>query len=127
MIFSVGSINLLQCAKNSVYTTAHLDHVRNLIGIDYIGIGGDYDGVRSFPVGLEDVSKYPVLFDELADRGWSRSDLRKLASENILRVMRRVEAVRDSLVDVLPYDFPVPVADIQATGQTTDCRTDFFE
>lgn len=99
--------------------------MRNLIGIDYIGIGGDYDGVRSFPVGLEDVSKYPVLFDALGERGWSRSDLRKLASENVLRVMRRVEAVRDSLITQRPYDRPVPFADMQAIKQPLDCISEY--
>lgn len=104
---------------------AHLEHIRDQIGADHIGIGADYDGIRSLPVGLEDVSKYPALFDALGERGWSRTDLRKLAGENLLRVYKRVEAVRDSLADQLPYDIPIPRADLVATGASFDCRTDF--
>lgn len=83
--------------------------------------------MRILPVGLEDVSKYPALFDALGERGWSRTDLRKLAGENLLRVYKRVEEVRDSLVGELPYDIPIPRADLVATGATFDCRTDFHK
>lgn len=69
----------------------HLDHARGAAGIDHIGIGGDYDGTSLLPVGLENVSTYPALFTELASRGWSSSDLEKLAGLNVLRVMRAVE------------------------------------
>ena len=62
-------------------------------GIDHIGLGGDYDGVAVLPVGLEDVSTYPVLLGALADRGWSADDLAGLTCRNILRVMRDVESV----------------------------------
>jgi len=72
---------------------AHIEHIRKVAGIDHIGIGGDFDGIDSTPVGLEDVSAYPALFAELARRGWSDEDLRKLAGENLLRVMRQAEAV----------------------------------
>jgi membrane dipeptidase len=65
----------------------HLDHAREVVGADHLGLGGDYDGVESLPVGLEDVSTYPALLTELADRGWSDSDLAGLTSENILRVI----------------------------------------
>jgi membrane dipeptidase len=67
---------------------AHVEHAREVAGIDHIGLGGDYDGVRALPEGLEDVSTYPNLFAELADRGWSDSDLTKLAGANTLRVLR---------------------------------------
>lgn len=60
---------------------------------DHVGIGGDYDGVGSLPVGLEDVSTYPALFAELARRGWMEAELRKLAGENVLRVWREAERV----------------------------------
>lgn len=66
----------------------HVDHVRNVAGVDHVGIGGDYDGVGSLPFGLADVTGYPVLFAELLDRGWDAADLGKLASRNILRVLR---------------------------------------
>jgi membrane dipeptidase len=71
----------------------HVEHARRLAGADHIGIGGDYDGNDEWPVGLEDVSTYPVLFAELIRRGWSDRDLAKLARGNILRVMREAEAV----------------------------------
>ena len=67
---------------------AHVEHAREVAGIDHIGLGGDYDGVRALPEGLEDVSTYPNLFAELADRGWSDEDLTKLAGRNTLRVLR---------------------------------------
>ena len=70
---------------------AHLEHVRDVAGIDHVGIGGDFDGIPTPVVGLEDVSTYPALFAELSRRGWSESDLRKLAGENTLRVWRAAE------------------------------------
>jgi len=74
----------------------HVEHVRRVAGIDHVGLGGDFDGVGSLPVGLEGVDAYPALLAELARRGWSDDDLRKLAGENMLRVMRAVEAVARS-------------------------------
>ena len=71
---------------------AHIEHVRDVAGVDHVGIGGDYDGTEDQPVGLEDVSGYPRLFAALADRGWSDQDLTKLAGGNVLRVMRDAEA-----------------------------------
>jgi membrane dipeptidase len=75
----------------------HLEHVRKVAGVDHVGLGGDYDGNDNWPVGLEDVSKYPDLFAELVRRGWSDEDLKKLASGNILRVMREAEAAAKRL------------------------------
>jgi membrane dipeptidase len=71
---------------------AHIEHVRDVAGVDQVGIGGDYDGTEDLPLGLEDVSGYPRLFTALADRGWSDQDLTKLAGGNVLRVMRDAEA-----------------------------------
>jgi membrane dipeptidase len=71
----------------------HIDYVRRVAGVDHVGIGGDFDGISEVPQGLEDVSTYPALFAELARRGWSDSDLRKLAGENLLRVFAQAEAV----------------------------------
>jgi membrane dipeptidase len=71
----------------------HVEHAREVAGIDHIGIGGDYDGVTEVPAGLEDVSRYPVLFQELLDRGWSEADCAKLAGRNVLRALRDAEAV----------------------------------
>ena len=70
-----------------------IEYVKKIVGPDHVGIGGDFDGITEVVVGLEDVSKYPALFAELAHRGWSDDDLRKLAGENILRVLERAERV----------------------------------
>ena len=75
----------------------HMDHVRKVAGPDHVGIGSDFDGIETVPVGLEDVSKYPALTAELLRRGWSDADLRKLLGGNVLRVMRRVEEVSTRL------------------------------
>lgn len=66
----------------------HLEHAREVAGIDHIGLGGDYDGTRSLPEGMEDVSCYPDLLGALLDRGWSEDDCAKLAGLNALRVLR---------------------------------------
>ncbi len=71
----------------------HIEHGVEVAGIDHVGIGSDFDGISSTPVGLEDVSTYPELFVELSRRGWSEQDLAKLAGENVLRVWRRAEEV----------------------------------
>jgi len=70
-----------------------IDYVRKVAGVDHVGIGGDFDGITEVVQGLEDVSTYPALFAELARRGWSDDDLRKLAGENFLRVFAQAEAV----------------------------------
>lgn len=75
----------------------HIEHIRRITGIDHIGLGGDYDGTTELPAGMDDVSGYPLLFAELIRRGWNDGDLRKLAGENVLRVLRDVEATRDRL------------------------------
>jgi membrane dipeptidase len=69
----------------------HIDHAVEVAGIDHVGIGSDFDGIGSAPEGLEDVSKFPALFAELLERGYSEEDLAKIAGRNVLRVMRRVE------------------------------------
>ncbi|HEY0816987.1 MAG TPA: dipeptidase [Pseudonocardia sp.] len=70
---------------------AHLEHAREVAGIEHIGIGGDFDGTPDLPVGLEDVSTYPALFTALLDHGWSDEDCAKLAGANVLRVLRGSE------------------------------------
>jgi membrane dipeptidase len=70
----------------------HVDHIADVAGVDHVGIGSDYDGIDAVPRGLEDVSTFPALFAELSRRGWTEADLRKLAGENVLRVMREAEA-----------------------------------
>jgi membrane dipeptidase len=72
---------------------AHIEHIRKVAGIDHVGIGSDFDGITETVEGLEDVSKFPALFSELARRGWKEAELRKLAGENILRVLAQAERV----------------------------------
>ncbi|MFF8864902.1 dipeptidase [Streptomyces sp. NPDC015139] len=69
----------------------HVEHARDVAGVDHIGLGGDYDGVDHQPAGLADVSGYPVLLGELAGRGWSRTELEALTGRNVLRVLRAAE------------------------------------
>ena len=71
----------------------HVEHVAKVAGYDHVGIGGDLDGIDAAPAGLGTVSGYPLLFAELIRRGWSDANLAKLAGGNLLRVMRRAEAV----------------------------------
>ena len=75
----------------------HIEHVRDVAGINHVAIGADFDGIDSVPVGLEDVSTYPALFAELSRRGWSEDDLRKLAGENVLRVWTRAHEVAQQM------------------------------
>lgn len=76
----------------------HIEHVKRVAGADHVGIGSDFDGVDDdLPAGLEDQSTYPALFAELIRRGWSDADLRKLAGENVLRVLARAEQVAKRL------------------------------
>jgi membrane dipeptidase len=76
---------------------SHLEHVRQVAGVDHLGIGGDYDGSDAMPVGLADVSGYPRLFAALLDRGWSEPELAKVAGGNVLRVLRAAEVVARDL------------------------------
>ena len=75
----------------------HLDHMREVAGVDHLGIGGDYDGTPYMPEGLESVASYPQLVAELLSRNWSESDLAKLTWQNAVRVLRDAEAVARSL------------------------------
>jgi membrane dipeptidase len=75
----------------------HIEHVRDIAGIDHVGIGSDFWGMPDMPLGLEDVSGFPRLFAVLIERGWSDDDLRKLAGENLLRAMRKTEIVAREL------------------------------
>jgi membrane dipeptidase len=74
-----------------------IEHVRQVAGIDHVGIGSDFDGIDETVVGLEDVSKYPVIFAELGRRCWSDTDLEKLAGGNVLRVLAQAEQVSKRL------------------------------
>ena len=70
----------------------HIEHVRDVAGIDHVGLGSDYDGA-TVPSGLEDVSTFPALLAELSRRGWTEEELRKLAGENVLRAWTEAETV----------------------------------
>lgn len=89
--------------------TDHIDHIRKLIGVDHIGLGSDFDGIDNIPDGLEDVSKYPPLFTELARRGYSQAELEKISSRNIIRVLRAAEGAAVKLQGVPPGETPVAV------------------
>src|SRR5437899_2790256 len=71
----------------------HIEHIRDVAGVDAVGLGSDFDGITEVPVGLEDVSKFPDLLAELLRRGWSEQDIRKVAGLNALRVLRATEQV----------------------------------
>jgi membrane dipeptidase len=71
----------------------HVQHIRDVAGVDHVGIGSDFDGIPAAPTGLDGVDKYPALFAELARRGWSDADLSRLAGANLLRAMEGAEAV----------------------------------
>ena len=75
----------------------HVEHVRAVAGVAHVGLGGDFDGVPDLPEGLPDVSAYPNLLAELADRGWSDADLVALAGGNVLRALRDAESVARDL------------------------------
>ncbi|XP_050728028.1 dipeptidase 1-like [Eriocheir sinensis] len=92
---------------------AHINHVRTMAGVDYVGLGAGYDGINRTPTGLEDVSKYPELFAELLkDSTWSLQDLKKLAGLNLLRVLSQVDQVREELAGEKPSEEIIPIHDI---------------
>ena len=66
----------------------HIDHIVSLVGIDYVGLGSDYDGIEVTPDGMEDISKFSLVFDEMRARGYSQTDIEKVASANFFRVMQ---------------------------------------
>jgi membrane dipeptidase len=75
----------------------HIEHVRQVAGLDHVGIGGDFDGTDSLPEGLQDVSTYPALIAELLRRGWSQDDCARLSCGNVLRVMRDAETAAQQI------------------------------
>jgi membrane dipeptidase len=81
----------------------HIAHIARVAGIDHVGLGSDYDGVNQMlPEGLADVSTYPALLAELIRRGWSDTDVGKLAGNNVLRVMAEAEKVAASMANLPP-------------------------
>jgi len=102
----------------------HIDHIKKIAGIDHIGLGSDFDGITSVPVGLEDVSTFPMLIAELLRRGYTDDDVRKIASRNVLRVMRAAEA-RGRAASV-GNSTPVPLT-IVALGDSTTAGTPLYQ
>jgi membrane dipeptidase len=78
----------------------HIEHIVKVAGHDHVGLGGDFDGIPFTPTGLTGVETYPLIFAELIKRGWNDGDLAKLAGGNVLRALRRTEAVAASMKDV---------------------------
>ena len=93
--------------KNSTikHVVKHINYIRNITGVDHIGLGADFNGVSRPTAGLDDVSKYPKLFEALLEDqtyNWTKEDLAKLANINIIRVLREVETIKNLLKDRLP-------------------------
>ncbi|XP_041046751.1 dipeptidase 2 isoform X2 [Carcharodon carcharias] len=96
----------------------HFDHIKKIAGYESVGIGGDYDGAIGFPQGLEDVSKYPALIEELLRRNWMEEELKAVLRDNFLRVFRKVETVKEELKDDTASEVEIPFKDII----NTSCR-----
>ena len=80
-----------------VQVADHIDHIRQVAGVDHVGLGSDFDGIPDAPIGLEGVDRYPALLEELMRRGWSDADIAKLAGENLLRTLAAAEQVSTRL------------------------------
>jgi membrane dipeptidase len=88
----------------------HVEHIAKIAGPDHVGLGGDYDGLPVLPQGMDGVDAYPRLFAELIRRGWTDSNLAKLAGGNILRVMEGAEAAARRMKNLLPATGKVEAA-----------------
>eukprot|EP00008_Paramoeba_atlantica_P010980 CAMPEP_0201489216 /NCGR_PEP_ID=MMETSP0151_2-20130828/21314_1 /ASSEMBLY_ACC=CAM_ASM_000257 /TAXON_ID=200890 /ORGANISM="Paramoeba atlantica, Strain 621/1 / CCAP 1560/9" /LENGTH=368 /DNA_ID=CAMNT_0047874729 /DNA_START=152 /DNA_END=1258 /DNA_ORIENTATION=+ len=100
----------------------HMEYIRDLIGVDHVGIGADMDGITDKVVGLEDVSKYPPLVDALLNRGFSDDEVKKVIGGNIIRVLSETEKVAALLEKELPFESTI-YPDETTLQQT--CRSDF--
>lgn len=107
----------ISCSEKATIqdVVAHINHIRDVAGVDHVGIGAGYDGINLTPSGLEDVSKYPHLLAELLETGrWSEQDLQKLVGRNLIRVFQEVERIRDDLATegMQPLENQIPFEDI---------------
>ncbi|CAB1339193.1 unnamed protein product [Coregonus sp. 'balchen'] len=93
----------------------HFTHIKKVVGPELIGIGGDFDGASKFPLGLEDVSKYPALIQELLERNWTENELSGVLRRNFLRVFKEVEKERDRQKEkgTLPSEAQIDLAEVQ--------------
>ncbi|KAH1013535.1 hypothetical protein HUJ04_002518 [Dendroctonus ponderosae] len=101
----------LSCRETSTVAdaVAHINHIREVAGVENVGLGAGFDGINLVTQGLQDVSSYPTLFAELIGTGkWTVEDLQKLAGLNFLRVMQKVEKIRDDLKNLPPYEDVLP-------------------
>ncbi|XP_074014077.1 dipeptidase 1 [Numenius arquata] len=98
----------------------HMDHVKKVAGAQYVGFGGDYDGVTRLPTGLEDVSTYPALVAELLARNWTEAEVRAALAENLIRVFRRVEEVKMTLQGTAAQETPIAFEELEGS-----CRTSY--
>ena len=89
-------------AATLIQVADHVDHIRQVAGIDHVGLGSDFDGIEDAPAGLEGVDRYPALLEELMRRGWTDADIAKVAGENMLRVMTAVEKAAQRLKSMRP-------------------------
>lgn len=103
-------------ARGRVATVAdHIDHIAKLAGIDHVGIGSDFDGIMVWPIGLDDVSDFPRLTQELLNRGYSEENVHKVLGGNLLRAFRKASAVADELARSTAPEVDSPPA-------ATDCN-----
>ncbi|XP_044515355.1 dipeptidase 2-like [Gracilinanus agilis] len=117
-------VGVLQCDLQANISTVadHFDYIKKVIGAESMGIGGDYDGVDKFPRGLEDVSKYPVLIEELLRRGWTEKELQGLLRDNLLRVFQKVEQVRQESKTLTPIEDMLPEMTIDNPCRSTSLQ-----
>ncbi|XP_078696301.1 dipeptidase 1-like isoform X2 [Branchiostoma floridae x Branchiostoma belcheri] len=114
----------INCGPNKTENTTiaqvadHCDYIRDVAGEDHVGLGADYDGVTRVPQGLEDVSTYPALIEELLNRGWTDDQIKKFLGLNLINVFKRAEEVSASMT-MDPLDDLIPTAAI--ANET--CRT----
>ncbi|XP_056267978.1 dipeptidase 2 isoform X2 [Pseudoliparis swirei] len=107
--------NFVSCSDeaNISHVADHFDHIKQVAGAESVGVGGDFDGAVNFPLGLEDVSKYPALIQELLRRNWTESELADVLRHNFLRVFEEVERVRDQLSSTRPSEVQIPLEEVQ--------------
>ena len=95
----------------------HIDHLVKVAGIDHVGIGSDFDGITSWPIGLDDVSSYPRLTEEMLHRGYSEADIHKILGGNVLRAFREAGAVAKRLRATTPPE----VGELQCRRLASSC------